>query len=129
MLRLKEKVMSCGCKDKSQAVQDKEQQELDNAAYGSKTWVSVLIFLFAATITMALLIPVIAPLILIMLWNRIVGRRSTNVQGTLFKIGKLFRTSKKRVDDDNEDEDDIEDIDDEDINPEDYELMDVDVIK
>lgn len=116
--------MSCGCKDNGPE-QGVSQEELDNAAYGSKKWVSILIFLFAASITMLLLIPVIAPLILVMLWNRIVGRRGTNVQGTLFKLGKLFRTSKKRVDDDEPEED----INDEDINPDDYELMDVDVIK
>jgi len=114
----------CGCKGGSKPTKKNETSMAAN--FGGSFFVRIIIFLFAVLIVGLAMIPIIMPLMLIMLFNRIVRQKDTDVTKGLLKLGKLLRTSKKRVDDD---EDDEGDINDEDINPDDYELVDVDVIK
>lgn len=114
----------CGCKDGTKGT----PKEMDMAtSFGGSFFVRIIIFLFAVAVVGFAMIPIILPLMLIMLYNRIVRQKDTDVTKGLLKIGKLLRTSKKRKDDEDDDED--EDINGEDINPDDYELVDVDVIK
>ena len=112
--------MGFGCKNGADSADNKQ---LDAAAFGSSLFVRIMIFLISVVVVGILIIPVIIPMILIMLFNRIVLQRGTDVTSGLLKFGKILRTSKKRKDDDSE----YEDVDE--INPEDYDLMDVDVIK
>lgn len=113
----------CGCKGGNKVTpQDKNMM----TTFGGSIFVRVLIFLFSVLIVGIVLIPIVIPFMLIMLFNQIVLQKNTDVGNSLLKIGKFFKTSKKRVE---ENDDDFDNINDEKINPEDYELVDVDVIK
>jgi len=109
----------CGCKNDKKI----SQKNLDKAAFSDSLGMRIFLFLISVAIVGITLIPVILPLILIMLFNQIVRKKTTNVQGTLLGIGKLFKRKKEEVFDNYEDDDDNE------INPDDYELTNVDVIK
>jgi len=112
----------CGCKGGS----NPSTKEMDMAtSFGGSFFVRIIIYLFAVTIVGLSMVPIIIPLILIMLYNRIVRQKNTDVMPSLLKLGKILRTSKKRIDDD----DDESNINDENINSDDYKLMDVDIIK
>ena len=119
--------MSCGCKNgqKSQSTQMAEE-EIGKVAFTDSLFMRLFLYVLSMVILLIALVPVVIPLMAIMLFNRIVMNRNTDLTSTFIKMGKKLRTSKKRLDDDDEDDDEEED---EEINPDDYELMDVDVIK
>ena len=115
--------MSCGCK--SGNTNKSDNKKLNAKAFGNSLYMRIIIFLITIVIVAIVMVPIIIPMILIMLFNKIVLNRDTNVNNGLLKLGKLFRTSKKRIEDN---PDDYEDINNEETNPDDYELMDVEVI-
>jgi len=122
----------CGCKAGKAGKNGAETTSQENVGprfnKGSKLS-KVIIFLFAAVVSLIMVVPIMIPLIMVMLWNTIVKNSSTDLNGALTSVGKFLRTSKKRVPEP-EDKEDIEDDEDqEEINPDDYELMGVDVIK
>lgn len=113
----------CGCKG---GASNSPQKESMAATFGGSLFMRIIIFLFAVAVVGIAMIPIIIPMMLLMLFNRIVRQTDTDVMGGLLKIGKALRTSKKR---DEEPDEDYEDVNGEDKNPDDYELVDVDVIK
>ena len=115
--------MGCGCKGDTK--KSSEGNKINEATFGGSLFIRIIMFLFSVAIIGVLMVPIIIPMIFLMLFNRIVRKKDTNVMGGLLKIGKMLRTSKKR---DEEDESDYEDVNGDDKNPDDYELMDVDVI-
>jgi hypothetical protein len=123
----------CGCKagkaGKNGAGQSTSQENIGPSIGKGSKLSKIIIFLFAAVLSLVLVVPVMIPLIMVMLWNTIVKGSSTDVTGVLTGIGKFLRTSKKRVPEPEDKEDQEDDEDEEEINPEDYELMGVDVIK
>lgn len=112
----------CGCK----GTKNGTPEELNNmTSFGGSLFVRIILFLFSIVIVAITLLPIIIPFILVMLFNQIVRQKNTDVGAGLLKIGKALKTSKKRVE---EDDDDFDDINSDNINAEDYELADVDVI-
>lgn len=119
--------MSCGCKN-GQGSNDSTKMaeaQLNRVAFTDSLFMRLILFMFSVAIVLIAMIPIILPLMFIMLFNKIVMRKDTNLTNILVGVGKKLRTSKKRVDDD--DDEDYEDLDE--INPDDYELVDVDVVK
>lgn len=112
----------CGCKKN---VNNANKDKIDKLAFTDSIFMRIFLFALSLTIVMISLVPIIIPMIIIMLWNRIVRKKDTNFNNGLLKIGKLLKTSKKRK----EDDDDYENITDENKDHTDYELVDVDIIK
>lgn len=116
--------MGCGCKNSqgvtNNASKEMAEQEINRVAFTDSIFMRIFLFLLSFIILILVLVPIIIPLMGIMLFNRIVLRKNTNLTNGLLKIGKFLRTSKKRKDDNDEDDE---------INPDDYELADVEVIK
>jgi hypothetical protein len=114
--------MSCGCKDDKANAGVKK--EIERITFTDSLFMRIFLFILSLGIVMIALIPIMIPLIFIMLFNRIVLQKNTDVTGVLLKVGKSLKTSKKRKGDSEEDYESIDEI-----NPEDYELSDVDVIR
>ena len=116
--------MSCGCKNgqgaKSKASQEMAENEINRVAFTDSLFMRIFLFLLSLAILLIALVPIIIPLMSIMLFNRIVLRKNTNLTGVLVKLGSFIKRKKKSGD---------EDDDGEEINPDDYELADVEVVK
>jgi len=113
--------MSCGCKNKSTKNTDKDNNEFN---FGNTLFVKLLLFMLSLILTLVIIIPLIIPFIVMVLFKKIVMNDDMDMTKTFLKMGNMFKKNKD-IDDDN-DEVEIEDSS-EDIN--DYELLDVDVIK
>jgi hypothetical protein len=117
--------MSCGCKKgqgaKDNASKEMAENEINRVAFTDSIFMRSFLFLFSLAILLIAIIPIIIPMMTIMLFNRIVLRKNTNLTAPLLKLGKLMKRKKKDEDGDDEEEDEI--------NPDDYELADVEVVK
>lgn len=121
--------MSCGCKG-NQVGGDKTTQEdleknVDKVAFGGSLFMRVILFLIAIIVTLLVLVPVIIPMLTIMLFNRIVLKKGTDVAKPLVNFGKVLAKRKAKREQDSDDDYENE----EEINPEDYELEGVEVVK
>lgn len=108
--------MGCGCKSKPNNSGSKKG-DLESE-FTSSIIFRIIIFAIAVV-----LLPLIFPIAIIMMFNQIILQRDTNVSGFVNSIAK--RMTKKDKDED----EDYEEDEDEEVNPEEYELMDVEVIK
>ena len=120
--------MGCGCKG-GQVENNKSSQELgeekaNGVTFSNSLFMRLFLFLIGFIVVLLTLVPIIIPMLAIMLFNRIVLNKSTDVTKPLIKVGKVMSKRKQNREDNNDDDYENE----EEINPEDYELEDVEVV-
>jgi len=113
----------CGCKSKGNVSSD-DNVKFGVKEFGQSIYVRLIIFTLSFFLVLLSIIPLVIPMLGVLLFNKIVLGKDTNFTKIFTKLGNKLRSSDKRLDDDV-----IEDDDNEEINPDEFELMDVDVIK